>query len=168
MQGHDIQITTTELNHSSSGFQFPLCFHSVLIWTLSFHSDCLLKFYESLQLTCFAIVTEVHHWNNHTNLWMLLIESFFNSIAGKHQSQSNYGFLLLRFVAEMCKSLKYPPTIWNTKAPCITILSRPFNLHPGKWFEGYLVKSTYFFQGGKSTWDFLGHATHFFYFPWKK
>ena len=124
MQGHDIQITTTELNHSSSGFQFPLCFHSVLIWTLSFHSDCLLKFYESLQLSCFANVTEVHHWNNHTNLWMLLIESFFNSIAGKHQSQSNYGFLLLRFVAEMCKSLKYPPTIWNTKAPCITIVAR--------------------------------------------
>ena len=38
MQGHDIQITTTELNPSSSGFQFPLCFHSVLIWTISFHS----------------------------------------------------------------------------------------------------------------------------------
>ena len=31
MQGHDIQITTTEPNHSSSGFQFPLCFHSVWI-----------------------------------------------------------------------------------------------------------------------------------------
>jgi hypothetical protein len=29
MQGHDIQITTTEPNHSSSGFQFPLCFQSV-------------------------------------------------------------------------------------------------------------------------------------------
>ena len=28
------------------------------------------------------------------------------------------------------------------------------NLNPEKWFEGYPVKSTIFFQGGKSTWYF--------------
>ena len=30
----------------------------------------------------------------------------------------------------------------------------PFNLHPEKWYEGCPVKSTPFFQGVKSTWDF--------------
>ena len=32
----------------------------------------------------------------------------------------------------------------------------PFNLDPRKLFEGYPVKSTLYFQGGKSPWDFLG------------
>ena len=31
-----------------------------------------------------------------------------------------------------------------------------FNLHLGKWFEGYSVKSTQFVQGVKTTWDFQG------------
>ena len=29
--------------------------------------------------------------------------------------------------------------------------NQPFNLHPEKWFEGYPVKSTLFFQGVKTT-----------------
>ena len=45
---------------------------------------------------------------------------------------------------------------------------RPFNLHPEKWFEWYPEKSILFFQGGKSTWDFLGHGSHFFLIYLKK
>ena len=49
---------------------------------------------------------------------MHLIQPLLILFAGKHQSQSNYGFLLLRFVAEMRKSLKISPiwpTIWSVK-----------------------------------------------------
>ena len=109
---------TTPLAVFSSLYVFTV------FWFEHFHFTVIASWNFTNLCSCFANVTEVHHWNNHTNLWMLLIQSFFNSIAGKHQSQSNYGFLLLRFVAEMCKSLKYPPTIWNAKAPCITIVVR--------------------------------------------
>ena len=37
--------------------------------------------------------------------------------------------------------------------------SRPFNLHPGKWFEGYSVKSTLFFSGWQKHLRFSRVAT---------
>ena len=54
-----------------------------------------------------------------------------------------------------------PPRIWLTKKPvCFRVkyILKPshqdihlFNLQPEKWFEGYPVKSTLFFQSGRST-----------------
>ena len=36
------------------------------------------------------------------------------------------------------------------------LVNCPFNLHPGKWFEGYPVKSTLFFSGWLATWEKAG------------
>ena len=40
--------------------------------------------------------------------------------------------------------------------------NQPFNLHPEKWFEGYPVKSTLFFQGVKTT---MAHIFFWFMKP---
>ena len=91
MQGHDIQITTTELNPSSSGFQFPLCFHRVWIWTISFHSGFfqMIQFEQKLrQFEILEMYDGIVYWGE----WLTLVGHYLLLTSAKDPNHSSSGF----------------------------------------------------------------------------